>query len=224
VRAGVSASKILTIPLGGPIPMNRAQLPSVASPIVKFLYAGPFSVRKGAHYLLDAWRDVAGAGTELHVYGRVLLPPARVMEAQAAPGGSAIVFHGSVSSAELTAAYRDASVLVFPTLCDGFGMVATEALANGLPVITTTNAGAADLIEERVNGLVIPPANRGALAAALQWAIDHPRELLAMRGAALDAAGRRTWATYREDFRTEIARALPLDTPQACQASVAVHA
>ena len=60
--------------------------------------------------------------------------------------------------------FRRAAMLVLPTLCDGFGYVVSEAMANGLPVITTYNAGAAERVDEGRNGFVVPPADALALA------------------------------------------------------------
>jgi glycosyltransferase involved in cell wall biosynthesis len=208
VDAGFDAAKMLTVPLGGPDPIPETHLPLRVPDILRYVYVGPVSVRKGAHYLLRAWRRVAGAGAELHFYGQQMLSQAVIDDALGAKGGASISFHGSIPAAELPSVYQQASVLVFPTLCDGFGMVASEALANGLPVITTRNAGAADAIESGRSGLLIPPADEDALAGALQWCADNQRELFSMRRQALSAARRWTWSHFREAFRRELAGAL----------------
>ena len=75
--------------------------------------------------------------------------------------------------------------------------VAAALRAHGLPVLTTTNAGAADLVEPTKTGFVVPPADSYALAEKLQWAIDHPDALFAMRPRALANAARWTWADFR---------------------------
>src|SRR5262249_47330293 len=93
-------------------------------------------------------------------------------------------------------------VLIFPTLCDGFGLVVTEAFAHGLPVITTSRAGAADFVQHGVNGLVIPAGDVSAIAEALQWCLSHRGKLKAMRRAALETAKRMQWS----DFRQALAR------------------
>ena len=109
-----------------------------------------------------------------------------------------------VSKAEMARAYDEASVLVFPTLCDGFGMVVAEALAHGVPVITTSNAGAADLIAEGRNGFVVPPGDVTALAERMQWCVDHPADVEEMREEALATAGRWTWSDFRSSFRNQL--------------------
>src|SRR5690606_16911805 len=88
-------------------------------------------------------------------------------------------------------------ILLFPTLCDGFGMVLTEALAHGLPVLTTTRAGSADFIEHEKNGLIVEPANADALVEAFDWCATHRDQLGSMRRQATETAAGWQW----EDFR-----------------------
>jgi glycosyltransferase involved in cell wall biosynthesis len=208
VDAGIARDKILTIPLGGPDPIAAGALPAAPPRTMRFMYAGSVSAHKGAHYLLRAWRRVAAQGVELHFYGRPLLPESVLADAQAAPGGDRLFFHGSVPVSTLNRAYLDASLLILPTLCDGFGQVVTEALAHGLPVLTTTNAGAADRIEHGANGFVIPPADETALAECLSWCASHPQDVWQMRASALARASGWTWTDFRRTFSSEVHRAL----------------
>jgi glycosyltransferase involved in cell wall biosynthesis len=199
VDAGFDANKILTVPLGGPTPIGEAALPRTRPDAVRFAYVGPVSIRKGAHYLLRAWRLARPPG-ELHFYGEMRLPERLWKDALLGEGGDSIVFHGSVPYHELTRAYLESSTLVLPTLCDGFGLVVSEALAHGLPVITTRNAGAAAALEHGRTGFVLSPADPEALAAVITWCTDHPEDLFAMRRAALAASARWTWADFRRSF------------------------
>ncbi len=154
--AGFPEEKIITAPLGGPPVIPDASLPSMLPEPRRVVYAGSVSVGKGAHHLIDAWKRLGlrRSSAELHLYGRHLLPGGCLGGC-----GSDVVLHGAVSQPELFAAFQGALILVLPTLCDGFGSVVSEAMANGLPVITTSNAGAADLIEEGRNGFLVPPAD-----------------------------------------------------------------
>src|SRR5580765_2804546 len=74
-HAGVDERRIMCIPLGGPPPIARADLPESCAGPVRFLYSGPVSVRKGVHYLLEAWRSIAaGPHATLDVFGSIQLP------------------------------------------------------------------------------------------------------------------------------------------------------
>lgn len=201
VEAGVEPDRIVTVPIGCPPTLSSPRTPDPDP--VRILYAGHLSVRKGFHYLLEAWRRLRPAGAELHAYGPLRLPD-RV--AGDVPAG--VVLHGSVPRSELMEAYEQAHLLVFPTLCDGFGMVASEALSRGVPVLTTRNAGVADLIEEGTNGFIVPPADADALANRLEACLSDPSALLDMRQAALETARSWTWADFRAAFVKRLASKL----------------
>jgi glycosyltransferase involved in cell wall biosynthesis len=83
-------------------------------------------------------------------------------------------------------------------------------MANGLPVITTANAGAADLVEEGRNGFVVPPADSEALADRIDWCLHHPRELVDMRRHmrrhAVATARRWTWSEFRVSLLVGLSR------------------
>lgn len=207
VAAGVPEARIVTVPLGGPEPMSRALLPPAPGAEPTFVFAGSVAVHKGVHHLADAWIRLAPSRARLHFYGRPGLP-SEVLGSWASRSGGSIVFHGSVAPSSLPEIYRHASALVLPTLADGFGQVVADALASGLPVITTANAGAADRIVHGESGFVLPPADVDALASTLDWCLTHPAELHAMRVAALEAAGRWTWAHFRRAFIAGVSASL----------------
>ncbi len=201
IAAGADPSKVHVAMLGAPSPIDEAEIDATPreGPL-RVVWAGPFSIRKGAHYLLRAWRRLdAGAHAALDVYGKIVTPQRLLASC---PEG--VAFHGSVPRATLFAAYRRADVLVFPTLSDGFGMVVVEAFANGLPVITTDQAGSAALVTKE-NGLVVPAGDSAALAAALQWCLDNRDRLQTMRFAALESARRRQWTDFRRDLTAALA-------------------
>jgi glycosyltransferase involved in cell wall biosynthesis len=196
IAAGVDPAKIFIVGLGGPPAIAEIRIdPNGRRKALRVIVAGPFSLRKGGHYLLKAWQILnAGSSAVLDVYGRLDLPE-RVL----AGGTDWIVFHGSVSQSTLFNAFETADVLVFPTLSDGFGMVVAEAMAHGLPVITTDQAGAADWVTPE-NGIVVPAANAHALADALRWCLDNRDRLQEMRAPALQTAQRRQWSDFRKNL------------------------
>ncbi|MDB4875816.1 MAG: glycosyl transferase group 1 [Gemmatimonadetes bacterium] len=206
VAAGIPAERIKVAALGCASAIDESELPTVPPRSVTVVCVGAVSATKGTHYLFDAWKRLRpGHGATLHVFGTNYLPRRGLPTAD-----SSVVFHGRVGPAELERAYAGATVLVFPSLCDGFGMVVSEALAYGVPVITTTNAGAADLIEEGRNGFVVAPADADALAGRLEWCISHPDELLAMRRLARASATNWTWRHFRDRLRANLNEQLGL--------------
>jgi len=207
-RAGYDTSKVRVISLGAPVVgvKDTRSGPADTRWPMKCLWAGTFSVRKGAHYLLEAWKQLPrGHRLELDIYGAWALPDRFRNDL---PGS--VKFCGSIPQSELFHRYREADVLVFPTLCDGFGLVVTEAFAQGLPVITTDRAGAADLVRRHENGLIVPAGDAAALASALDWCQGNRPALKAMRGAALETARRRPWSAYSDELALAVADAFGL--------------
>ena len=210
---GLDVGKVEIVPLGAPVPAPRDQAlrtgEATGAPLT-FLWAGTFGIAKGAHYLLEAWRDGGfGRHARLKVFGTVALPD-RVLR----PLPDGVELGGSISRAELMAHYGSSDALIFPTLSDGWGMVVTEAWSRGLPVIMTDCAGAADLLRNGENGLLIRAADPRAIAESLDWCLAHPGELRAMRGAALATAQNWQWSDYRRRL-TDVLRRSGLLAPTA---------
>jgi len=205
-QGGFDTTKVQIVPYGAPPPISQADLSrktdDEAAPL-RLLWAGTFSIRKGAHYLLEAWRkNRLARHIRLTVCGTVALPP-RLLE----PMPEHIEFTGPLPKAQLMARYDSADVLIFPTLCDGFGMVVTEAWSRGLPVIITDHAGANDLLQPNRNGILIPAGDADAIASALNWCLDHRAELRDMREAALATAAGWQWSDYRRSLAVTLRQA-----------------
>lgn len=193
IEGGADPDKTFAVPYGAPPPLARPPERSCAGPM-GVVWAGTFSIRKGAHYLVDAWRRLAsGVDAHLDVFGAVAVP-----ERLWKPAPPGITFHGSVVRPTLFRAFDEADVLIFPTLSDGFGMVVTEAFARGLPVITTDQAGASDLVRHGQNGLIVRAGDPAAIAGALAWCLDNRDALSAMRAVALETARSWQWSDYRK--------------------------
>jgi glycosyltransferase involved in cell wall biosynthesis len=93
---------------------------------------------------------------------------------------SCVTFRGRVSDAELQAAYRDADVLVLPSVVDargdteGLGVVLLEAMAFRVPVVASRLGGITDIVADGETGLLVPPGDATALAAALRSLAEDP--------------------------------------------------
>jgi len=124
------------------------------------LWLGQVNVRKGIHYLMDAARMLEGRNIHFDVVGSIGISDEAIASAP-----SNMTFHGSVSRDRSSDYYRKADVFVLPTLSDGFAITQLEAMAYGLPVITTPHCGA--VVEEEKTGFIVPARDARALAEAV---------------------------------------------------------
>lgn len=95
-----------------------------------------------------------------------------------------VTFAGEGDDAVLGAAYSAADLFVLPTRYEGYGMVVAEALARGLPVISTRTGAIPELVGEHA-GIVVPPGDSVALQAALRSVLEQPSRLKSLRQGAL---------------------------------------
>jgi glycosyltransferase involved in cell wall biosynthesis len=132
--------------------------------------------------LSEARRQVPGL--RLDIAGRGPLEPALRALAKELELEDAVRFLGHVSPVQR--AIEEAAVVVVPSLGEGFGMVALEAMERARPVVAAEIGGLGELVEDGVTGLLVPPGEADALAAALvRLAGDLPG------AAAMGEAGRR---------------------------------
>lgn len=125
---------------------------------MSFLFVGQLIPRKGLDVALRALGRVAADGHDVSLTVVGNGPDRAALEALAAEQHELRVeFVGFVEPPSLPQYYARADVSLVPSRYDGWGLVVNEALAAGLPVITTTSVGAADLLDAGRNGFVIPP-------------------------------------------------------------------
>ena len=188
-EGGIGPEKIRAIPLGLPsvVPAESGRKPGE----LRVLYAGGVALHKGFHYLQEAFDQLDRRHFRLDVFG-----PVRVRREKLSHSGN-ICFHGAVPPGRLAEAWLESDVLVFPTLCDGFGQVVGQALAHGLPVICSENAGAVEFIRDGENGFRVRPADAEAIRECLQRCLDDRSRLDAMREGARATGARWSWADFR---------------------------
>ncbi len=137
------------------------------SALLRVLWLGQVNVRKGIHYLMGAARLLERENVQFDVVGPIGILPTAVATAP-----RNMTFHGVVSRDRAAEWYRQANVFVLPTLSDGFALTQLEALAHGLPVITTPNCGR--VVEDAKTGFIIPVRDPKALADSLLRFVRNP--------------------------------------------------
>ncbi len=194
-RASLAQAPRLTAPVHvipyGVTPAGLQAPPARPNGKLRVLFVGALSQAKGLGYLLEA---VAPFGQEIEVtlIGRRISP--------AIPTPAALERHHWIPSLphdELLQEMARHDVLVLPSLHEGFGLVMSEAMGQGLVVITTPQTAGPDLIEEGVDGFIVPIRSAVAIEEKLVLLMRDRDWLQAMQAAARQKALVLTWENYR---------------------------
>jgi len=178
-NAGVDKRKIVKVSLGVDIAAFSPGPPRVGA--FRILFVGRLEFPKGVQYLLQAFASISHSDAELWLVGHAC-PEIESCLKELEDDRIRIV--GEVPHGDISMCYQQSDVLVFPTICDSFGLVILEAMACGLPVIATTNSAAPDIIDEGVDGFVVPIRDAEAIRCRLLYLYDHRDILLEMGRAA----------------------------------------
>ncbi|MBO9555483.1 glycosyltransferase family 1 protein [Cellulomonas sp.] len=196
VAQGIGRERLRVVPLAAEVPTTTAQ--DVAAlhrehgltgrPYV--LWCGTVEPRKNLPTLLTAFEQVA-ARTDLDL---VLVGPVGWgsvdLEGPAARLGDRLRVLGRLTWEQLHAAYAGARAFAFPSTWEGFGLPVLEAMAHGVPVVTSRGTSMAEFSADAA--LLVDPLDDDALAEALVEAAGPRHDELAALGR--DAAARHTWA------------------------------
>jgi alpha-maltose-1-phosphate synthase len=194
----VPDEKIRVVNYGAPPVREVERTSRSANDPLKVIFVGSLIQRKGIGYVLKAVNQL-GSRVELTLVGSRYRANRHVDEA--CNRGR---WYETMPFADVLRLMRESDVLLLPSLSDAFGMVVTEALANGLPVIVTPNTGASEIISDGREGFVVPIADADAIAERLE-VLCRNREMLAeMSRHAQATAAQNSW----ENYRTNWARAL----------------
>ena len=137
---------------------------------------------KGAPLLLDAVARLAAArpGLRLTLVGDGPERPALEARAAELGLGARVAFTGYLTQDQVADTLARADALALPSFAEGVPVVLMEAMATGLPVVTTRIMGIPELVEDGVSGLLVPPGDLDALTAALDRLAGDPAGAAAM--------------------------------------------
>ena len=131
---------------------------------------------------------VAGTGPEREALGKL---------AEALGVSDAVQFSGRVDNERMAVLYRSADVMINPSLADNMPISVLEALASGVPVVTTNVGGVPYLVEHEKTALLVPPQNPGAMAEAILLLLNNPVKAGEIRQAGIDSVRQYAWPNVR---------------------------
>jgi len=191
IENGVARDKIVVIPFGVDLNAFHPTPRPVMSRPLRFVFVGSLCARKGLPLLVEAWRSLSPQTAELWLVGPVSDRVARLI-----PAIRGLRIIGKVSGSEVPDYLRQCDVLVFPSYFEGLAQVQLEAMASGLPIISTEASGASDLIVNGEEGFLIPSGDTEALRDAMEQFISSSADLEMMSTAARSTAERFSWDHY----------------------------
>jgi starch synthase len=194
-EVGIPPERIQLLPLAADVDQFQFAERRTDGPL-KVLFVGGIGQRKGIKYLLEAVQQLNSAHVELSLLGPAPAD-ARPLEAYS----KWYRYLGRTDQAGVVRQMQQADVLVLPSVFEGFGLVIVEAMATGLPVITSTHSCGPEVIREAVDGFVLRPDDVDGLAGRISWCAEHRDELVQMGRAAHERAHEFSWDGHRERLR-----------------------
>jgi colanic acid/amylovoran biosynthesis glycosyltransferase len=191
-RAGVPHDRVYVLRSGISLERFTFDPRTVPAGRTTLLFVGRLTEKKGVAYLLDAMKLLSerGRDVELVVIGDGPLGEALRGRSRELRLEQHVRFVGKLPQDDVIEAMYAAHVLVAPSVTamdgdqEGVPNVVKEAMATGMPVVSTVHGGIPELVEHGVSGLLAPERDSAALAASIEELLDHPERWPAMGAAA----------------------------------------
>jgi glycosyltransferase involved in cell wall biosynthesis len=161
---------------------------------LRLLFVGSWIDRKGIHYLAEAFALFCSKVPDITLaIAGCMLPEEKIRSFFAPEVRARVHVVPLVKRPDMPALYAAHDIFVFPSLAEGMPLTLLEAMATGMPIITSDAPGMADIIEDEFSGLLVQPADAAELAAAMER-LCRSADLRRQFGqAAQQTARRHTW-------------------------------
>ncbi len=191
-----SLAEIIVIPYGfPPVYAERNYASLLLKRPLRLLFVGGLSQRKGIAYLFEAV-NTFGKNVELTIVGHKASDQCAALDTEL----SKHKWIPNLPHHEILKLMRVHDLFVFPSIFEGFGLVITEAMSQGTPVITTDRTAGPDLIKDGENGWLVETGSTEALIRTIEQLIKRP-EIVAEAGkAAMETARARPWEVYGNEL------------------------
>ena len=158
---------------------------------LRFVFVGAVTGTKGVPLLLEAWKALQPVNAELWLVGKIGKRIERLI-----PSLNGLQILGAVAHQRLPEILRACDVFILPSYYEGFAIVILEAMASGLPVITTTATAGPDIITEGREGWIFDPGDLDALIEKMRLCLKDVNAVRLMRAAARTTAEQHSWSRY----------------------------
>ena len=204
-HCGVLTSRVTV--LGNPVVVPATQIDRSGRRLVQFLFLGRISSHKGAFDLLHAFEALP---EEFRTQARLVLAgdgEVDELRKQTRASPDRVVIHDWLESEQRDALLEASDVFVLPSRAEGVPMAMLEAMARGLPVVTTAVGGIPDIVSDGREGLIVTPGDDAELRRALQTLIESEPLRLRLGQGARTRAQKNDIAAYSAEL-TRIYRRL----------------
>jgi glycosyltransferase involved in cell wall biosynthesis len=187
-----AAKRCIVAPFGSPMVDPKSDTaPKNGRRALRVLFAGALTQRKGLADLFAAMKLIKSGAIELVVMGSALLPIDWYRDQF-----SDFTYEPPRPHRDVLRLMQTCDVFVLPSIVEGRALVQQEAMACGLPLIATKNAGGDDLIIEGETGFLVPIRSPDSLAEKISWCAANRSRISGMGIAAQKRARELTWRSY----------------------------
>jgi glycosyltransferase involved in cell wall biosynthesis len=186
---------ITVIPYGFPPVVPRRIYTNLENRPLKLLFVGSLSQRKGIANLLEAVA-LFGDAVSLTIVGHKAVEDCQPLN----DGLKRHHYIPSLPHDSILKLMQEHDVFVFPSLFEGFGLVITEAMSQGTPVITTNRTAGADLIVHGENGWLVAAGSTQSLKESIENLLNNPHLVKRVGQAAMETAKQRPWDIYSKEL------------------------
>jgi len=189
-KADACIAPVHVVPFGSPPPSVFNVHKSVQGRL-RVLYVGSLTQRKGLSYAIDAVK-IMGDQVSFTIVGRRPVNDCIPLNLAL----SQYTWYETLPHNEILLLMHQHDVLILPSLFEGYALVISEALSQGLPVIATFNSGATESVRHGIEGFIVPIRDSHSIANCLQYLIDNPDELTRFKSSCLKRASELSWKCY----------------------------
>lgn len=186
---------IYVVPYGFPPVNDNRSYPSLDKRKIKLLYVGSLTQRKGISYMFDAVKGLEN-DYELTIVGGGDLDECRVLKESL----QHYHYFPSLPHDKILKLMSESDIFLFPSLFEGFGLVITEAMSQGTPVITTERTCGPDVITNGEDGWIVNAGDSMAIRRLLENLKDDKELIIQVGKNARERARRWPWNAYQEEM------------------------